>query len=347
MSNNILRANPSNKVNKPAPKLSTENMTGQGIYVDILLGILSVLIVVSNSSVCVLVCVNKTLRTYTNGLVLSLAVSDILTGGVLLPLLLIKSTSVVTDYLISIILLSGVANVCAVTYDRYVAIMKPLHYPYHAPTFFKRAIAISWMIPVIYSLLALMWHADPTLTIHKAYMVVLEVLGVVVPYICITFAYVRIFRQVQRSLTMRRDFEYARKQRNYRGRISSDAQVAKVFCIVSMTFLLSWLPILYMTTAGVILNRFEIVPDALRTVSFFTVATSSLVNPLMYAFHKPDFKAVIRNFCRKNSHRKVVPMKPNIYSFPCQVETEENMKRRDQTTAETEENSPKEYDTYL
>ena len=307
---------------------------------DILLGILSVLIVVSNSSVCVLVCVNKTLRTYTNGLVLSLAVSDILTGGVLLPLLLIKSTSVVTDYLISIILLSGVANVCAVTYDRYVATTKPLHYPYRAPNFFKRAIVISWMIPVIYSLLALVWHADPTLTIHTVYMVVLEVLGVVVPYIFITFAYVRIFRQVRRSLTMRRDFEYARKQRNDRGRISSDAQVAKVFCIISMTFLLSWLPILYMTTASFIFNRFEIVPDALPTVSCFTLATNSLVNPLLYAFLKPDFKAVIRNIWRKNSHLKVVPMKPSICILPCQVRTEENVKQGDQTTADTDESSP-------
>ena len=265
----------------------------------------------------------------------------------MLPLILGKSTSVVTDYLVSIILLSGVANICAVTYDRYVAIMKPLHYPYRAPKFFKRAIAISWLIPVIYSLLALVWHADPTLTIHTVYMVVLEVLGVVVPYIFITFAYARIFRQVQRSLTMRRDFESAREQRNERGRISSDAQVAKVFCIVSMTFLLSWLPILYMTTAGVILNRFEIIPDALRTVSFFTVATSSLVNALLYAFLKPDFKAIIRNFCRKNFDLKFVPMKHHENSLPCQMGIKENMTRRDQTTAETEENSPKEFDTYL
>ena len=311
-------------------------MAGQGIYVDVLLGILSVLIVVSNSSVCVLVCVNKTLRTYTNGLVLSLAVSDILTGGVLLPSELINPTSVFTTYSTTIILLSGVANISAVTYDRYFAIMKPLHYPYRAPKFFKRAIVISWLIPVIFSLLTLAWHADPTLIIHRVYMVVLEVLGVLMPYIFITFAYARILRQVRQSLTMRRDFESAREQRNDRGRISSDAQVAKVFCIISMTFLLSWLPILYMTTTSVILNRSEIIPDALPTVSFFTLATGSLINPLMYAFLKPDFKAVIRNFCRKNGT-----------SLCCQVRTDEHTKQRDQTPANTEDKSPEQCDTYL
>ena len=55
----------------------------------------------------------------------------------------------------------------------------------------------------------------------------------------ITFGYVRIFRQVRRSLTMRKDFESAREQRTERRRISSDAQVAKRFCTVSTAFLLS------------------------------------------------------------------------------------------------------------
>ena len=170
----------------------------------IFLGILSVLIVVSNVSVCAMVCFNKTLRTYTNWLIVSLAVSDILTGGVLLPTVLIKLKSVVTDYLIAIILLSGVANICAVTYDRYVAIIKPMHYPYRAPKLFKRAIVVSWLIPVFCSLLPLIWDTDHTLTIHVVYLVCLEVLGVVVPYIFLTSAYVRIFRQVRRSLRMRR-----------------------------------------------------------------------------------------------------------------------------------------------
>ena len=271
------------------------------IYVSVSLGILSVIIVVANCSVCALVCFNKTLRTYTNWLVLSLAVSDILTGGVLLPILLIKPTSLLTDYFIAIILLSGAANICAVTYDRYVAIIKPLLYPCLAPKLFKRAIVVSWLIPTIYTVLPLAWDKNPTKTIHIVYLVSLELFGVVLPYIFVTFAYVRIFREVRHSLSMRRDFESAREQRKERRCISSDTQVAKVFCIVSTAFLLSWLPILYLTTVNSILVRPDLVPGVLVIISVFTVATSSLVNPLIYAFLKPDFKVVIRNFCLKNS----------------------------------------------
>ena len=301
------------------------------IYISVFLGILSVIIVVANCSVCALVCFNKTLRTYTNWLVLSLAVSDILTGGVLLPIILIKPASLVTDYFITLILLSGVANICAVTYDRYVAIIKPLLYVHLAPKIFERALVVSWLIPAIYTMLPLTWDTNPTKTIHIVYVVCLEIFGVVVPYIFIIVAYVRIFRQVRRSLTMRKDFESAREQRKERRRISSDAQVAKVFCIVSTAFLLSWLPILYSTTVYNVLNRPDLVPGVLDTISLFTLATSSLVNPLMYAFLKPDFKLVIRNFCQKSSPMKGLSKKPSISSSSRQVGTEKNTDHKDQT----------------
>ena len=300
-------------------------MAGQAqeIYVSVSLGILSVMVVVTNVFVCALVCFNKTLRTYTNWLVLSLAVSDILTGGVLLPIVLTKPTSLVTDYFTALILLSVVANICAVTYDRYAAIIKPLLYPYLAPKLLKRTLVAVWLIPTIYSVLPLAWDTNPTKTMHIVYIVCLEFFGVVVPYIFITFAYVRIFRQVRRSLTMRKNFESAREQRRERRRVSSDAQVAKVFCIVSTAFLLSWLPILYSTTVYSVFNRPDLIPDALYTISLFAVATSSLVNPIICAFLKPDFRVAIRNF-RKTSQTKVPSSSPR-------AKTEEKTKQKDQT----------------
>lgn len=280
--------------------------SSQEIYFTSSLSILAVLIVLSNVCVCCLVCFNKALRTYPNWLIVSLAVSDILTGGVLLPLYLNEPSSVVPGYLACIILLSGVANLCSVTYDRYIAIMKPLEYPYRSPVMFTRALVLSWLFPIIYSLLPLLWNTDPTRGIHKAYIICLQFFGIVFPYIFITFAYVRIFRQVRGSLAMMKDFRIdpARRTKNDidppprtkndKRRTSSDVQVAKVFCIISAAFILCWLPIIYITTASTILNRFDIIPQALVTVSFFTVAISSLVNPLIYAFLKPDFKLAIR-----------------------------------------------------
>ena len=67
------------------------------------------------------------------------------------------------------------------TYDRYVAMIKPLLYPYLAPMLFKRALVITWLIRTKYTVLPLAWDTDPTKTIHIVYVVCLEVFGVVVP----------------------------------------------------------------------------------------------------------------------------------------------------------------------
>jgi len=179
------------------------------------------------------------------------------------------------------------------------------------------------------------------------YLVCLEFFGVIVPYIFVIFAYVRIFREVQHSLSMRKAFESAREQRKDRRSISSDAQVVKVFCIVSTAFLLSWLPILYLSTVTTVLDRPDLVPGVLVIISLFTVATSSLVNPLIYAFLKPDFKVVIRNFCRKNFQTKVATTKLSIPSSPRWAKTEKKTKQKDQKIEKDESNSPSQYDTKL
>lgn len=85
-----------------------------------------------------------------------------------------------------------------------------------------------------------------------------------------------------------------------------------VFFIISMAFLLSWLPILYMTTAALVLNRLEIVPGVLENRFPFHNATNSLVNSLMYAFVKPVFKLVIRKNFRIKHYPWAASMKAMV-----------------------------------
>ena len=264
------------------------------------LSILSVLVVVMNVFVCCLVCINKALRTYTNGFIMSLALSDILTGGVLFPMVLSKPSSLATGYLICMILLSSSCNLSSVTYARYVAIMKPLRSRYLVPKMFKKAVIFSWLMPIIFSSLPLFWNTNYELQIHKVYTICVQVFGFVVPCVFIAFAYVRMFKEVRRSLALQKNFqvESSQERTNERRRLSKEIKIAKVFCIISAIFLFCWLPIVYMTTAQMVFSRFDIIPDFMPTVSSFTVAINSLVNPVIYAFLKPDFIISIRIFMR-------------------------------------------------
>ena len=264
------------------------------------LSTLSVLVVVFNVFVCCLVCMNKALRTYTNGFIVSLALSDILTGGVLFPMILSKPSSLATGYLTCVIVLSSSCNLSSVTYVRYVAIMKPLRSRYLVPKMFKKAVVFSWLIPIIFSLLPLFWNTNYELQIHKVYIICAQVFGFVVPCVFITFAYVRMFKEVRRSLALQKNLQVVSPQErtNERRRLSKEIKIAKVFCIISAIFLFCWLPVIYMTTAEWVFSRFDIIPDFMSTVSLFTVAINSLVNPVIYAFLKPDFIISIRIFMR-------------------------------------------------
>lgn len=287
--------------NSPAciHKTTTELIRTMEEYIIIPLSILSVMIVALNVFVCLLVCLKRQLQvSVTNRFIVSLAVSDILTGGVLFPVYLIKPDSIVTSYLVCIILLAGVANLCAVTYDRYIAVMKPLQYSYQIPKVFRRVIVISWTVPTIYSLLPLFWNTNPACTAHKVYIICLQFFGIIIPYIFISTTYYYIFRKVRRSFDLKRQLPTSRRETR---RVSSEAKVARVFFIISAAFILCWLPIIYITTASVITTQEDIVPAALGHVSFFTMAMSSIVNPLMYSFMKPDFKLAILTL---NCHNK-------------------------------------------
>ena len=264
------------------------------------LSTLSVLVVVFNVFVCCLVCMNKALRTYTNGFVVSLALSDILTGGVVIPMVLSKPSSLATAFLSSIIVFSSSCNLSSVTYARYVAVMKPLRSRYLVPKMFKKAVVFSWLMPIIFSSPPLFWNTNFDLQIHKVYIICAQIFGFVVPFVFIAFAYVQIFKEVRRSLALQKKFQVQSPQErtNERRRLSKEIKIAKVFCIISAIFLFCWLPVIYMTTAQIVFSRSDIIPDFMPTVSLFTMAINSLVNPVIYAFLKADFIIPIRIFLR-------------------------------------------------
>lgn len=278
--------------------------------VAIPLGCLSLLIVVTNSCVCLLVYLHAKLRSYTNGFVVSLAVSDILTGALLLPLYISVPEFNGTGYIVSAILLTGVANVCAVTLDRYLAIAKPFIYYAVMTRHFVKFIVGSWVLPMVISIIPLIWSSDAGLA-HTIYLFLIQGLGVVVPYIFVCTAYYLIFhearhivRRLRRESSLSwRNHEDKNKGRKNSNTMASEAKVAKMFALIAISFILSWLPVLYLTSVISAVDKRELVdklsPAWLLDFSLFTVALGSMVNPVVYSFFKPDFRRIIKRMLGK------------------------------------------------
>ena len=268
------------------------------------LGILGVLITLENLLVCFLVYRFRKLRTFTNGFVVSLALSDVLFGAVLIPVNISDERNPVNGYLISFILFANVTNLFAVTLDRYLAVMNSLRYSYTMTKHFIKILVTAWILPVPLCLLPLLWEEGSTA--HTAYLFFI-VIGVIVPYIFILFAYIKIFREVARqveSLAKLAKYENSEETAREGKRVSSEARVARVFAIIAGIFVISWMPVFYMTAADA-LQKEELIPQELSLVGWYTMTAGSLANAAVYAFFKGDFRmAFLRLFhCRTETFR--------------------------------------------
>jgi len=271
------------------------------------LGILGVLITLENLLVCFLVYRFRKLRTFTNGFVVSLALSDVLFGAVLIPVNISDQNNPANGYLISFILFANVTNLFAVTLDRYLAVMNSLRYSYTMTKNFAKIISTAWILPIPLTVLPLAWNTGSTAeTIYLLFIVI----GVLVPYIFILFAYIKIFREVARqvkNLAKLAKYENHLQATKEGKRVTSEARVARVFAIIAGIFVISWMPVFYMTAADALrLDRSEFIPLVLPIVSWYTMTAGSLANAAVYAFFKGDFRnAFLRLFhCRIVNFRR-------------------------------------------
>ena len=272
----------------------------------IVIGVLAVVILVEDIFVCLIVWRHRHLRTYTNWFVVSLAFSDALFAAVIVPTnFLAPDEYVLNGYFVSIILLVNIGNLFAVTLDRYLAVIKPLMYSYTMTKHFRKILISSWVIPILYSLLPLCWESDLASKPHSIYLLCMLVLMIILPYIFILIAYIRIFGEVSRLTKNLTELhgtntpEYAAATREGK-RVSGEARVARVFAIIAGIFILTWLPVIYMTVA-LALKRLDIVPKSLPVISWFTLTLGTLMNAPVYAFLKGDFRKAIQKTLHLNT----------------------------------------------
>lgn len=297
-------------------------MTSAAINVP--LGTLSVIVLIANSLVLYIVFKNRSMRTPTNGFVVSLAVSDILTGIVLFFQYLIGfQNTVVINVVYAIVLICGAANLTAVTMDRYIAVTMPFTYHGLMTKYCRAIIALTWLISVIIAVLPLCWLGNIDASYHKIYILMVVFLCIVLPFLFILFANIKIFRIVRKCISKEKktllrvakqedDSETKTRTTSMR-HVFTEAKIAKVFVVAAIAFAVTWFPVLYYTLAAG-LGYFNAIPNVLLQISPFAIIIGSLANPIIYSFMKPDFKTAVKALlCERTSFSKDfrVIYKPN------------------------------------
>lgn len=148
-----------------------------------------------NLMVYAMVYTDKKLRSMTNYLVVSLSVADLLIAVVFVPFYIIDHYAVIGDYFVAFILLATVFNLCGVTFERYIALTRPFRYRMIMTCQTVTIIVfVSWLLPLVLSLLPLAWNSDVDSNFHKVYIVVVLSPFIFAPCTTMVCVYMRVLR---------------------------------------------------------------------------------------------------------------------------------------------------------
>ncbi|XP_069544281.1 trace amine-associated receptor 13c-like [Brachyistius frenatus] len=278
-----------------------------------LLSSIAVLTVALNLLVIVSISHFRQLHTPTNVLLLSLAISDLLVGLLVMPVETARFTETcwllgdlmcALSYVIGFTLTSAsVGNMVLISIDRYVAVCFPLQYP-NKITLSRAVVSVSacWACSLLYNGLILKDHLRQPDRYNSCYgecLVVINYISgtvdLVFTFICpcsvIILLYMRVFVvAVSQARAMRSHITAVAAGAVTVAAKKSEKKAARTLGVVILVFLMSFCPYYYPSLAG---------QDISNSASSWAIVSwllyfNSCLNPLIYAFFYPWFRKAIR-----------------------------------------------------
>lgn len=240
-----------------------------------------------------------------NLFIASLAITDIIMAAVVAPSYSLFCVGCL-EYAVSkycwfmegskdIALASSIYNLLAISYDRALAVYRPLQYP--ALMTRRRAliiIVVVWSLSLFLALIRNFWNhtltGEELLAINHKYNVILLVVVLLIPCIVISVVNIKIIRTIRKQAHQ----VYAQAADNT---ISADGQTEMVrkwkgtiaCAVVVFVFVVSWVPRISFNIRSVITT--DLSSDALlHKLSIFFFIVQSSVNPFIYSFYRADIR---------------------------------------------------------
>ena len=284
--------------NTTTPTVSTGNKSA--LHAPVLLPmivswvVLAVISAILNTIVCVTIWTSKKLWTFTNCILASLSISDLLVALIFVPVYIAEHyiNITVSGHFIAYILLASVFNLSAVTYERYIAITRPLEYRVIVT---RRKVSsllcFAWVFPLFISLIPLAWDADEKTVYHQVYLILVVVLFIMVPSCSVVWVYI-CFMRIVRQFNNRSHARASAGNRCGRYHAGKEEKVARVFGVIFAVFLLCWIPIIFLNFC-VAFDWFYLITVQMTYISFYALLLNTIINPLIYSFYKKDFSVAL------------------------------------------------------
>ncbi|XP_075710005.1 adenosine receptor A1 isoform X1 [Rhinoderma darwinii] len=297
------------------------------IVIEVLIALVSVL---GNILVIWAVIVNQALRDTTFFFIVSLAVADIAVGALVIPLAIIISIGLETEFysclMVACIMLiltqSSILALLAIAMDRYLRVKIPTSYK-SVVTARRAVIAITgcWVLSFIVGLVPMFgWNninhlrkQDNTsygeiiitcqfeTVISMEYMVYFNFFVWVLPPLFLMFIiYLEVFNLIQRQLNKKVSSSSKDPQKYY----GKELKIAKSLALILLLFALSWLPLHTLNCITLFCQTCN-TPMIITYIAIFLTHGNSAMNPIVYAFRIEKFQSTFlyiwkKYFCCKS-----------------------------------------------
>ena len=265
--------------------------------------ILSILTMTGNSFTVLLVGSRRRLRTKTNALIVSLAVADFCVGAFVVPSLFFWDIrggcnwpgpySSWVDFTRWLFAYASTMNLCSLTFDRYMAIVKPLKYVTFMTA--RRVIQLtffSWFMPVCLVLFSVFW--DLYVTFPKRRMVLnvcfalLEIFFICMLIFCFISVVTVVYKQTRSPAILAKQLRF-----NHSGLIvNTHDKSAVVMLAIVVGFALACFAVYGHCTLLMFLGKHSSCPSDVK-YKIPMLVLNSAINPLAYAFLKRDIKRAL------------------------------------------------------
>ena len=194
----------------------------------------------------------------------------------------------------------------AITYDRYLAVLRPLQYQVKMTG--KRVISIlllAWTLPIVLAVLRNAWQhtssPEKSLYVDRIYSTVLIFAFVVVPVVLMVIVNILIVQAIRRQrraednraklLRRNRGTCYIGHKENWNERRLKHKGTVSCILIV-LIFVVCWIPRAFYNFSHVF-GRPDLVSPLLEKLSLFFLFLQSAVNPAIYSYYRDDFKKAL------------------------------------------------------
>ena len=274
---------------------------------------IAALIIVVNSVVFLLFAKEKRLRkSPTNYLLFSLAVCDLMTGIINIPLSIVVIAGLFPPpqgiclgffvvVLNNMVVVLVVYHIFAVTVERYLSITRPFRHRQMTKNSSMKIIVVIWMAAILIAFLPFVWFRkflnseedspDMALKIQTGHIIFCIVFVFLLPYVFIVYSQFVMFRTIRRGTLnvggSKRDSAI------HGGIVINIKRCLIIFALMSVVNVVCWFPWYILSIFN---NRWFAISEKAHTIllqcshAFLIIRyLTSIINPILYTFFKKDF----------------------------------------------------------